>query len=56
MAKKVEISLSEYEWLQQTVKDYAYSLATLDVENLKLKQELEKVTKERDELLKGSEA
>lgn len=52
MAKKIEVSVSEYEWLQQTVKDYAYSIALLDVENQKLKQELEKVKNERDALLK----
>lgn len=51
MAKTVEVSLSEYEWLQQSVKDYAFSLATLDVENMKLKQELDEVKKERDALL-----
>lgn len=51
MAKTVEVSLSEYEWLQQMVKDYTFSLATLDVENQKLKQELVKVKNERDALL-----
>lgn len=41
MAKKIEVFLSEYEYLQETLKAYAFTIASLEAENMRLKKELE---------------